>query len=142
MEGHRDAKLLIRAAATGVVDFSKADLAAPEWHLHVSTLLDGFAGLIKLEHTKMKLQRHWILMGIPHIEAQMFSNTSEEEIDTFNGYIAQLHGGDSVIQREHNRMQRELKDAWENEFGKLDDPETIKKIDDTVEALRTRRDTA
>lgn len=118
-----------------VIDFSKARPLDRNWHTKLRWALQYVE---KKNLQQLLLMQHDLHCGAINYTAgqQIFDKHWKQalnlEATTKRLLFPWQHAED------HSDEYRHLSTQWEKQFGRLDDPETQKKIDDAVATLRKR----
>lgn len=142
MEGHRQLRLIVRAALDGVIDFSQADFLDPRWHARLHLLLEELTQQDYREFLKMKAGRELAYISSPFHDENSWAAHTKAEAEYLEDWTDNLFGIKTERGDRRARIAKAHRDAWQQEFGQMNDPETQRKIDETVASLRMQRDQA
>lgn len=84
-------------------------------------------------------RRKLAFIACPMLEPKAISANLEQEAEIADQYLSSLYGGVEKKEDRKSKVADSLRKAWEREFGKIDSPETQKKIQDTAASLRQER---
>jgi hypothetical protein len=129
---------MIQAAAAGVVDFGRADPRDPKWWRHLRLIID------RLEQENFK---EWHRLYNERVVSVLARNdlTQESNDRLLDESDARIDGIVKVmfpwldLSRDTVRKEQaqQLRETWESWFGKLDDPDTQRRIRETAEWLNS-----
>jgi hypothetical protein len=131
---------MVQAAAAGVVDFGRADPRDPRWWRHLRTILDRLEQENLKEYHGLYNDRVVAVLGRSDIvqeAAKGLLEESDSRIDSIAKILFPWAELDRVALRKQEAQQ--LRETWEAWFGKLDDPDTQRRIRVTVDHLRNSR---
>jgi hypothetical protein len=131
---------MVQAAAAGVVDFGRADPRDPRWWRHLRTILDRLEQENLKEYHRLYNERAVAVLGRTDIvqdAAKALLEESDSRIDSMAKILFPWADFDRTSLRKQEAQQ--LRDTWEAWFGKLDDPETQRRIAATVDWLKNSR---
>jgi DNA-binding MarR family transcriptional regulator len=128
---------MVQAAAAGVVDFGRADPRSPKWWRYLRLILDQLEQKNLKEYHRLYNDRVVAILSrtdLTRESAERMLEESDSRIDS----IAKVLFPWIELDRESVRKDeiQKLRAAWEDRFGKLDDPETQRRIRNTVEWLK------
>lgn len=129
---------MVQAAATGVVDFGRADPRDPKWWRHLRLIVDHLEQDNLKEYHRLYNDRVISILGRPDLSRDSAEKLIEESDSRINS-IAKILFPWADLDRDSIRKEQaqQLRASWESWFGKLDDPETQKRIRDTAEWLKS-----
>ncbi len=129
---------MVQAAATGVVDFGRADPRDPKWWRYLRLFVDHLEQKNLKEYHQLYNDRVIAILGrtdLTRDSAEKLLDESESRIGSIAKILFPWADLDRTSMRKEQAIQ--LRSSWESWFGKLDDPETQKRIRDTAEWLRS-----
>lgn len=129
---------MVRAAARGVVDFSEVGLFNPQDHRRVKILLREVGAEDEREVLHAQHRHTLAGMGIDNLSPDGLKSLQKAGTSAFDDLLASYfpwhYDTTSRDEREKEEV-KELRAAWESHYGKLDDPETQKKLAAARKAL-------
>jgi hypothetical protein len=131
---------MVQAAARGVVDFSELDLQEPR-HLHrLRLLLDGLVADNDRHKLLAQLQYYTALMTCQSAQED-YQKAREQAAEVLISYQQSFHYDlrKQAMMRRPRHDGPALQSVWEASFGKMDDPETQRGVQETVAALKKMR---
>jgi hypothetical protein len=132
--------MMVRAAATGAVDFSKAELTNPRWTDRLRLILDELTRNNRIEFLRALHQHYTSFMLVPRLTDESYGKIKEGANSTMDLLVEMTYPWDK--ERAAKTRRDDVKaavGAWEDHYGKLDDPEVQAAIDSTVDAVRKHR---
>lgn len=138
MEGHRYAKLLVRAAVDGVVDFSKTELRNANWHRRLALLLGELSRKEQLEYTKILYERA-LRQATIVTDVETKNRLLEKADEHLNEYIDMQFGSANDKATVRKTAAEQLRSAWAAAYGDPNDPKVKQKIDAVVAGLEQQR---
>jgi hypothetical protein len=131
---------MLQAAVAGVVDFSQLRLEDPNHRLRLDLLLFGLVAENNRKRLLARAQYHLAAMQVPNLVPEDFEKTQKASIDALTEYENCLQPW-LRQQRAQDEQQevRTLEGLWEQRFGKLDDPETQRGVQETVRQMKEMR---
>lgn len=139
MVNHRRAKLLVRAAAGGHIDFTKADLLDPQWYIRRNLLLDAAEAEWATDFIKCKLNKHLAIIQSPHYDADVINKNLESANKTLDLLFDVLIAEDVTEQQKQLSVAAQARASWVRAWGDPNDPKVAQNIDEVVAALRAQR---
>lgn len=137
METGPVAALTIQAAVEGVVDFSQADPYDKHWYMYRQLVLAGLKKKKEIELSQLDAMTRWRWLVLHKLYGD---NLSEETATSLTR--PQKLAFEALYFPEDDAEEKALKtrvvsdmQAWENQFGSLDDPEVQKKLASWVENM-------
>jgi hypothetical protein len=129
---------MVEAATRGIVDFSQAKFFDPAWRRRVKYLIGGLQDLNRREELKSDHSYYLSLLNIPNLKPDLFGDVVKLLERTRTRLEAAWR---PWVTPESNEAQKtaeakRLQTLWERQWGKLDDPETQRKIAATAAAMR------
>lgn len=129
---------MIRAAASGAIDFAHADLLDPWWWRKVHIILDDLARQRVIEYTRTQFDRIRSLTSRPNLTQE----SREKLADHSSRVSARLRSlwfpwkGSEDQQDERKTTAQRMYDAWVRIWGDPNDPKVAAAIDQTAASLR------
>lgn len=142
MVNHRRAKLFVRAAAGGQIDFTKADLLDPQWYIRRNLLLECAETEWATDYLKHKLLKHLAIVSATHFEADVINNNLEQAEKILDLLFDLIIAEDVDKQQQKLSLAEQARRAWVGAFGDPENPDVAQKIDDVVATLRAQREAA
>jgi hypothetical protein len=140
LESDRIACLMLQAAATGVVNFRQLNLHDDRDRVRLELYLRGLVADNLRKCWLVKAQYYLATMQVPGLGSEDFTKTMDSAIEYLTRYEQSLQPWlKRNLQRDEQRSVQTLESLWEQEFGKLSDPETQKGVQDTVRRLKEMR---
>lgn len=125
----------MQATVQGVIDFSQADFGDPRWWRRVRLLLDGLEKQNEREQLD-RVHRHNTALFGAMLESEGFEKVQQQSVALIDLIDATYFAGVTAEKEaQKHKIIRQRIDSWEQRHGKLDDPETKKKIENTARAL-------
>lgn len=140
--------MILEAAVTGAIDFTQADLRDPNWYRRLHLILNKVGDQQTRQYWEsVQRQRtgHLIKLSLvrpgmspDHLEQlrQFIDHPLDELRQSLFPWLADAQQSSLASRR---TAYAELSAAWEEEYGKLDDPATQAKIAATVAAMRAQK---
>lgn len=137
MEGDSRLGLLLQAAVSGAIDFSKAKFSDPGWWRRLNLVLRELLRQNNRVLAQERIRYHASLMGVANLDPDTYRRTQEKAIEAYEEIV------DSYRRPFGQREQKidtanKLIEAWEEEFGKQDDPETKAAVDAATASILNR----
>jgi len=130
---------MLQAAVRGVVDFRQAEPGERRWQQYLDIMLFGLVAEHRKEQRLLQAKYYLAAMQTPQ-EVEQQEHFREQAVAALRGYEDLLYPWAARERRkEETRSVEQLTNAWEAEFGRLDDPETQRGVEETVEALKEMR---
>jgi hypothetical protein len=128
---------MVQAAAAGVVDFSRADPDDPKWWRHLRLVLDQLERNHLKEYHRLYNERVISVLSRADLARESGEKLLEES-DSRIDNIAKIMFPWADLDRTTIRQEqaKQLRELWESWFGKLDDPDTQRRIQVTADWLR------
>jgi hypothetical protein len=128
---------MVQAAAAGVVDFGRADPRDPKWWRYIRLIVDQLERENLRQYHRLCNDRIVAVLGRDGLGRESATRLLAESDRRIAGIAKILFPWiDHDRQESRQDQARQLRGAWEAQFGKLDDPETQRRIRRTVEWLR------
>jgi hypothetical protein len=127
---------MIQAATAGVVDFGKADPRDPRWWLSLRLILGRLEQENIRECHELYYDQVMAVLGRDWLTQESYDRLFDAA-DNKTTAIARIRFPWANLDPRANQMQEtaRLKASWEAVFGKLDDPETQRRIQATADWL-------
>jgi len=134
LEGDRGAKLIIRAASRGIIDYSQARPLDHLWWYKLKYILDEIEDEDRLKYSNMRFLLNLAVLDYS-TEQRQFDHHWERASEILNRTYNQLFTWDkqeleSTTQRYENLAQR-----WRDTFGDPKDPKVAADIQRTVDLM-------
>jgi hypothetical protein len=128
---------MVQAATAGVLDFGRADPRDPKWWRYLRLIINQLEQENLKEYHRLYNDRVVSMLSrtdLTRESAERLLEESDSRIDN----IAKVLFPWINLDRESIRKEeaQKLRSAWESWFGKLDDPDTQRRIRETAEWLR------
>jgi hypothetical protein len=128
---------MVQAAAAGVLDFGRADPRDPKWWRQLRLIVNQLEQEKLKEYHRLYNDRVVAMLSRTDLTregAERLLEESDKRIDN----IAKLLFPWIDLDRESVRQEeaQKLRSTWESWFGKLDDPDTQRRIRETADWLR------
>jgi hypothetical protein len=128
---------MVQAATAGVLDFGRADPRDPKWWRYLRLIINQLEQENLKEYHRLYNDRVVSMLSrtdLTRESAERLLEESDSRIDN----IAKVLFPWINLDRESVRKEeaQKLRSAWESWFGKLDDPDTQRRIRETAEWLR------
>lgn len=131
---------MLRAAVDGVIDYSKASLLDPRWHLRLNLILGEMLDRETLSYLRTSHARHLGYLAAA-IDPESWKKHRDAEKETYSDFVQILLGSFATEDRDHKQtLAQAMTSAWEREFGSTSDPDTQLRIDATAAQLRMQRE--
>jgi len=139
LEGDQVASLLVRMAADGYMDFSKADLLDRRWKTKLLWFCKSYQSKKQSEVLSMHLARTLSVLSTPHVDLfkEMWRNTATL-IDSIEVLERPWLDRDRKPKKHYDEY-KELLEAYKEEFGDWNDPEFRKQVEAEVAEARRKR---
>ena len=133
---------MVEAAARGVVDFRQAKFFDPAWRRRLKYLLGGLQDLNYREELKQDHDYYLSLLSVPTLKPELRGDIIKLLGDTRQQLEVSWRPWITPENREAAKAQesKKLQTLWERQWGKLDDPDTQRRINATAAALRNQRE--
>lgn len=132
---------MLRAATRGVIDFSQMEFFSPRWKTRVRFLLQGLSAEYNRD-LLLVLHRHTIAkFGLNKLTPESWDEIQEDGSESLNDVLAAYRPWEFGKKAKGEREKEEftgLRNAWQQQYGSLDDPETEKRLVELREALLHR----
>jgi hypothetical protein len=127
---------MVQAATAGVVDFGRADPRDPKWWRYLRMVLDRLEQENLKEYHGLYNDRIVATLSRTDLTQESVENLYEAS-DARIGSIAKILFPWADLDRASMRKKQaqQMKEQWESWFGKLDDPDTQRRIQETADAL-------
>jgi hypothetical protein len=125
---------MVQGAVDGSIDFTKAVLRDPKWHIGLCWRLRALDRQNKLKMLHYTFQKQIANMTCPHIAREAIGGIMDQTTNTLEDILDTIFQGDKP-ERSDRRDADQLKQSWENVFGKLSDPVVASAIQRTTELL-------
>ena len=128
---------MVQAAAAGGVDFGRADPRDPKWWRYLRLILDQLERNNLKEYHGLYNARTVAVLGRSNLErdsAEKLLEDSETRISRIGKILFPWVELDRAAVRKQQAQR--LRETWESWFGKLDDPDTQRRIQETADWLR------
>jgi len=131
---------MVEAAASGAVDFSRADLCNPRWTNYLRIVLVEVARQSRLRFVSTLHQHYVTFATIPNLEDGSFKKLREGANNALDLIIQQTEpwNKERVTQAQKDQAKAAVEE-WEAHYGKLSDPAVQAAIDATVESVKRHR---
>jgi hypothetical protein len=129
---------MVRAAATGAIDYSRGDPRDPKWWSRLALLLPEVAALAALEANRL---RHAELVGLYALPGRTTPTLEQIQKDAWGlAETARRCAEPWTAAAEHraDADRATLAEAWDRVYGARDDPATIERIEATVALLKAQ----
>jgi hypothetical protein len=128
---------MIQAATAGVVDFGKADPRDPRWWLGLRLILDRLEQENIRECHRLYYDQVTAVLGRDWLTKESYDRLFDAADNKITA-ITRIRFPWADLDPKAHQMQEtaRLKASWEAMFGKLDDPETQRRIRATADWLR------
>jgi hypothetical protein len=128
---------MVQAAAAGALDFGRADPRDPKWWRYLRLIINQIERENLKEYHQLYNNRVVSMLSrtdLTRESAERLLEESDSRIDS----IAKILFPWVNLDRESVRKEeaQKLRSTWESWFGKLDDPDTQRRIRETAEWLR------
>lgn len=132
---------MIRAAASGVVDFSQANAAGEEWWRRTNALLDDLARKEDEDLLSEAYKYHLALMSNSALTDDSFNRAKKIALDTFVEIFNLSHPWEATSTKKMRQEQiLKLRDAYKRLFGgDPSDPEFKKRLEADVARDQAKR---
>jgi hypothetical protein len=128
---------MVQAAAAGVIDFGRADPRDPKWWRYLRLILDQLERQNLKECYRLYNDRILAMLSRSNLTKESTELLLDDSETRITSIIKLLFPWLEVSREEVRKQQAvKLREAWESWFGKLDDPETQRRINETAEWLR------
>jgi hypothetical protein len=127
---------MVQAATAGVVDFGRADPRDSKWWLGLQLILDRLERENLKEYHRLYHDRVLAVLGrdeLPREAADALIDESDRRITRIGQILFPWADLDPNAARQ--KEAERLKASWESWFGRLDDPETRRRIQQTADWL-------
>ncbi len=133
---------MIRAAASGVVDFSEASAAGEEWWRRTNALLDDLARKEDESLLAEAYKYHLALMSNSDLTDDSFNRAKKSALDTFVEIFNLVHPWEVTSTKKMRQEQIvKLRDAYKRLFGgDPSDPEFRQRLEADVARDRAKRE--
>lgn len=121
---------MVRAAATGAIDFSRADPNDRWWWKRTNFILDEVARRDRLEWLRANAQHYAGIMANSRLDNDSFQKTQEGSLELVNSVYKVLFPWQSDVS-----LQQDLVETWTSTFGDINSPETQEMIEKAIEAI-------
>jgi len=133
----RGAKLVVRAATRGIIDFSKARFYDPSWWLYLASIFDELEDEIDRDIERLLFQHQLALLSSGSLSSADFKLLQAGARKTFEDLSQSLQPWlRDLIEKTRQTEQNSLVEIYRREIGDMRDPEFNKKIMDEVKRLR------
>lgn len=132
--------MMVRAAVTGAIDFSKSDPYDRRWTLRLRLVIDEMIRQSSLQFVGILHQHYMACMAIPNLQPDSFKQMRNSENELLEVIISRLEpwNKDQVSKTQRDTAHAAVAE-WEAHYGKLDDPKVQAAIDATVIAVQKYR---
>jgi hypothetical protein len=137
--------LMVEAAVRGLVDFSEARFFDPGWTRRLKLILSSLQRLNLREEMSLNHAYYLGLLAIPGLDDQSTKNLQEQLADVrerLDVTYRPWHEDSGEKQEQRKKQMATMTSAWEEKYGRMDDPEVQRKIMATLEGLRLQRTNA
>lgn len=134
--------MMVRAATTRAIDFTKADPYNPQWMHHLRLVLAEMTRQASLEFTQTLHQHYTSFATIPQLEEASFKQLRDGANNVLDIIIAQSEPWNKDKEKVSQTQKDQVKAAvqeWEDHYGKLDDPKVQEAINASVIAIKQHR---
>lgn len=132
--------MMVRAATSGIIDFSKADPYDKQWMANLRLALAETSRRSQLDFVKVLHQHYVGMLAIDRLEDASFRKLRDRANELLD-VIIQLQepwNDDQVAAARKDQVKAAVQE-WEDHYGSLSDPAVQAGIDETVEAVRKHR---
>lgn len=110
----------------------------PYWHKRLLIVLKELVDREKMEILKMIHQRELAKIGIPLLTSEGLESSLNLAQETLESYVGLLVGADEQDKADRKTRQiKSLEEAWSDQFGDPDDPNTRDAISRVVASLKS-----
>lgn len=135
----RDAVLAVRAAARGVVDFTKARILDRRWWQVYYALIDEMDRQDRIASDRDSLHFHLALMAHGNLADEGFSKSQDKAIERYNGILDELYPWNNEDKKTQERTKHDaLRDTYKAVVGDPTDPAFAKVLADEVARLKEK----
>jgi hypothetical protein len=128
---------MVQAAATGVVDFGRADPRDPKWWRYLILVVDRLEQENLKEYHRLYNERVVAVLSRTDISRESAEKLLEESDARLDSVTKILFPWAKLDRKAvHVEEAQKLRETWESWFGKLDDPDTQRRIQETADWLR------
>lgn len=129
---------MVQAAAAGVIDFGRADPMDNKWWRHLRLILNQLEQENLKEYHRLYNDRVVAMLCRTDLSRESAEKLLEES-DSRIGSMVKIMFPWVDLSRDTVRKEQaaQLRAAWESWFGKLDDPDTQRRIRETAEWLNS-----
>ena len=130
---------MVQAAARGIIDFETLDLREPRAHTRMTIMLRALVA--ENQRAKYWADAQYYLSAMQvNLAPDDYGQLRDLAVDTVRRYTDSFQPWAAKQRlRDDIKTVKSLTSAWEDAFGRLDDPRTRQGIAETVEALKTMR---
>lgn len=121
---------MVRAAASGAIDFAQADPNDRWWWKRLNFILDEVGRRDRLEWLQANARHYAGLLANGKLENEAFQKTQEASMELVGSVYTLLFPWQSDVS-----LQQDLVDMWTSEYGDINSPETKAMIDAAIEAI-------
>jgi hypothetical protein len=128
---------MVQAAAAGVVDFGRADPRDPKWWRYLRLIVNQLEQENLKEYHRLYNDRAIAMLARTDLTRESADKLLDESDARINSIVKVLFPWIEINRESAWKDQAtKLREIWESWFGKLDDPETQRRIRNTTEWLK------
>ena len=128
---------MVQAAASGVVDFGRADPRDPKWWRYLRLIVDQVEQNNLKEYHRLYNDRVVAMLTRTDLTPEGTDKMLDESVSRIDSIVKILFPWVEIDREAAKQDQaKQLRATWEAWFGKLDDPETQRRIQATADWLR------
>lgn len=140
MEGDRGAALIVQAARTGAIDFSKARLLDRHWWLKTKLLIDDLERDNLSKVFRLRQAQHLAAVLVPNLKDDSFDTHwtgSQDALGKFTELLFPWYG-DMSAKAMQQRNMRSMADSWKTVWGDPADPKVAARIQAVAAEMMAR----
>mgnify|MGYP003343225361 CR=1 FL=1 len=132
---------MLQAAASNLIDFKEAKSNDRAWYKKLRLLLDSVERNNYIEYLKIKTNINCAMLVRSEdgdMAAEILNNLESIETDfksTLFPYLVKRSNKDNNVIEVNKERNTRLVNEWEKLYGRIDDPATQKKINDSIKFL-------
>lgn len=132
--------MMVRAAAAGVIDFSKAKPGDPQWEVYLQVMLNEMTRQSSVDMAEMVYWHYATFATVPNLEPSSYGKLRDGANKLLDMIISQSElWNKEQLSRVQKDQVKEAVQQWENEYGSMDDPRVQQAIEATVAAVKEHR---
>ena len=136
LERDREVALVVKAAASGAIDFREADFLDPRWWNRFHILIKEFERSQYRELHRLLHMQSCVFATTPDLSDDGYKSCMEGAVEAFDNIVDLLLPWREDMEARRNQDDiRSARELWVNQWGDPDDPEVAEKIKRTAEAL-------